>query len=126
MKPYKIKKNEKLIVQYTIKEQDEVKNIITLYENKDGRLYVHNANGIKQEICPYMRASGLSFYCQKYADTIPDIPFNGWLVEEQFFLTGMKNPKYKNCSELKMDANNFKNCKYYRTMICEVKNERNR
>ena len=114
MKPYKLKKNEKMLMQMTYKEKDEVKNIITLYKNKDGRLFVHNANRIKQEVCPYMRNSwGCTFYCQKYADTMPDIP-KEWLVEEQFFFTSMKNPKYKNCSELGMDANNFKNCKYWK------------
>lgn len=118
MKPYKTKDNEKLIYSFTIKENNKTVNIVTVYCDENNKVFIHNTNGIKQDICPYMRYSGI-FYCQKYSENFVTVPIEFWkpITTTPFLFVNLRNPKYQNCSELGMNAEDYKNCKYYKEVL---------
>lgn len=105
--------NKRLIMQSTIYNEDKILNTITVYEDSDKKIYVHNTNGIKQNICPYLRYCGGLFYCLEYADNAQKIDCSQWDIKYNNNLCIIRNPQYKDCSELGENAEHYKDCKYY-------------
>lgn len=117
MKNYELKEGEKVIMTFTLSDtdkHDKVANIVTLYEDADKRIYVHNSNGIKQDICPYLRYAG-TFYCSRYANIMPQVDYSHWETQSFSFGTTIRNPQYKNCDELGSNAEEYIKCKYYKS-----------
>ena len=112
MKPYKLKENEKLIMQSKVSKEEKLLNIITIYEDANGNIHIHNANGIKQDVCPNLKYCG-QYYCKKYAEKTPELPLELWENSLNGYYFAWRNPKYKNCQELGQDAEKYKDCKYY-------------
>ena len=122
MKPYKLKENEELIMQSKVSREGKLLNIITMYEAADKSIHIHNANGIKQDICPNLRY-GCSYYCSKYAEKALELPLELWENTTNGFYFAWRNPKYKNCHELGQDLENYKDCKYYLGFEYKEENE---
>lgn len=103
------------IMKFTIydkDEQDKILNIVTIYEDADKKIYLHNTNGVEQNICPYLRYCGI-FYCLEYADSAQEIDCSQWDIKNNINFYTIRNPRYKDCSELGGNAEHYKDCKYY-------------
>ena len=124
---YNLKKTEQLIMELKVYKYNELKNIITIYQDKQGKIYVHNSNGIKQCICPYLRQSNNMYYCAKYKESENIYQFGfptNWDIYAHKGYLGFRNPIYKNCKELGINIEDYKNCKWYNTIITKkVKNK---
>jgi len=112
---YQLQENENLIMKFAVSKKDKIQNIITVYSDIEGHIHIHNSNGIKQDICPNLRASGNLFFCQKYLDARikeSPLPLENWELYNCDSSFEYKNPIYKNCQELNESLEKYKNCKW--------------
>lgn len=124
MKRYRLRKNEELIIRNTLREKGKIVNIITCYRNDIGQIFIHNANGIEQKVCPYLRYSPNGFWCLKYYNRYRVVNTNEWaweLTRGGYWMA--HNPNHLRCDEIGADPLSYKQCEWYNKIAMHKESE---